>query len=70
MSKRYVVICRTDSDPSGIPGQYVAATHRLFTAEAAAEYATRVAVSRQPRIVTPTEYLLICRQFKFEEQPR
>ena len=31
MSTRYVVICRDDSYPDGTPGNYTAATHRLFT---------------------------------------
>ena len=64
---RYIVICRDDSGPDGTPGNYIAATHRLFTAEGAAQYAPSVAKSRQARIVTPAEYLLVCGGFRFEE---
>jgi hypothetical protein len=67
---RYIVICRDDSAPDGTPGNYVAATHRLFTAEGAAQYAPSVAASRAPRIVTLAEYLLVCGGFRFEEQWR
>lgn len=67
---RYIVICRDDSAPDGTPGHYVVATHRLFTAEGAAKYAPTVASSREPRIVTPAEYLLVCGGFRLEEQPR
>ena len=48
----YVVMALNDR------GEYVPATHRLFTAENAARYASGVANARKPRVVAASEYLL------------
>lgn len=56
MRRDYVVICRADNSEEF---EYVAATRRLFTAEEAARYVTRVASSRYPRVLTSAEYLKI-----------
>lgn len=56
----YVVICRDDVKPDGSKGDYVRATRTLFAdAEDAARYASTVNASREPRIVSPAEYLVI-----------
>ena len=58
----YVVICYDDLR-GGVNPQYVAAIHRLFDAEGAAAYASKVHVDRRPRVVTAAEYLLLCGRF-------
>ena len=66
MTVRYcVVICRADRPDEKTPGEYICATHRLFTAnEAAAAYAKGVARSREPRVVGAVEYLRLCECFR------
>ncbi len=64
----YVVICREDRYlcAPDVPGSYVAATRRLFDAEDAAKYALTISPSREPRIVTPEEYLRIVGWTQYE----
>ena len=68
MSERYVVLCRDDT-PGKTRGKYRAAVELLLTAEGAAQWAAAVPPSRAPRIVTATEYLLVC-GFNLEESWR
>lgn len=63
----YVVICRDDNAPDGSPGAYVASTRTLFLdAEAAARHAAGVAAAREPRIVSPAEFLRECMGWRDE----
>lgn len=64
MDRQYVVVCRDDYNSDGSGGEYIAATHRLFTAEEAAKYARSVAPGREARIVRASEYLLLCERWR------
>lgn len=59
----YVVICYDDLR-SGENPQYVAAIHRLFDAEGAAAYASKLHPDRHSRVVTAAEYVLTCGRFR------
>lgn len=52
MNDSYIVICRDDTTPDGIPGSYVLATRRIFNErEAAVHYAGRIAEGREAIVV-------------------
>lgn len=55
---RYIVICLDDT------ADYIAATHQLFTAEAAGRYVRTVSPDRTPRIITAEEYMRLIERFR------
>lgn len=50
----YVVVCLDDASAT----EEVVATRRIFTLQEANNYAATIARSRNPRIITTTEYLI------------
>jgi hypothetical protein len=62
----YVVICRDAArdDLSGARGPYIRATRQLFDYDTATKFAATFHPSREPRVVSPVAYLIICEGFR------